>query len=116
MKYWFFIVSIMFLSCETIPEHKEYIDCQWYLICGRNPLDTDCEYCEFFKISENITDDENKLENFNVDNNDGILCHFIHFYENENMLYFFPVDNDKALTIRFDDLSVIKLCKEFIAN
>ena len=116
MKYLFIIIFIVLTGCNSNTEQSNYIDCQWYLICGQNPLDINCQYCQFYKITDEIVDIENKLQSYNIRKDDGTLCHFIHFYENENMLFLFPKDSNKPVTINLDEFLTNNICKEYLAN
>ena len=116
MKYLHIIIFILSTGCNLNIEQSNYIDCQWYLVCGRNPLDVDCQYCQFYKTTDDIIDIENKLQNYNASKDEGTLCHFIHFYEDENKLYFFPKDYHEPVTIYLDEFSIDNICKEYLAN
>ena len=116
MKYFSIIIFISFTACNLNVEQSSYINCQWYLVCGRNPLDVDCQFCQFYMISDEIIDIENKLHSYNASKDEGTLCHFIHFYEDENKLYLFPKDYHKPVTIYLDEFSIDSICIEFFAN
>ena len=104
------------MSCNVNIEQSKYIECQWYLICGQNPMDVDCQFCQFYTTIYPIVDSENKLQSYDINKNEGILCHFIHFYENENKLYFFPKDYNKPVTIYLNEFPLQNLCREYLAN
>ncbi len=108
------IFPLLFFSCNQNLQSNQFIDCEWFFVCGKNPLDVSCEFCEFYKINESVPDIGNKLKDHNIDKDSGILCYFINYYEKENKLYFHPKDHDKALTIYFNEFSNSIVCKEYL--
>ena len=113
VRFLLFIPMLIDIACSVPYINEKYISCEWILVCGKNPLDKNCEYCELYLLDASSVDSEGKLEQYKINVHDGTVCNFIKYYENQNKLYFFPKNYDKALTIYFDDFSEQILCVEY---
>lgn len=107
------ISLLIHIACNVPPITENYISCEWFIVCGKNPLDKNCEFCEFYVLDGSVIDSDKKLEQYEINVNIGTSCKFIHYYEDENKLYFFPKDHNRALTIYFDDFLEQNICVEY---